>query len=152
MLFRSVAVVAAILFSRKERASAIFLVVTAGAGALLNLALKLIFDRVRPDLALAISVAHGYSFPSGHAMGSFITFGALAYIVLRQTWPWLAKSAGLAIAMTMVVLVGLSRVYLGVHWASDIAGGWSAGTVWLASAVAAFETTLRLRAEKVVPP
>jgi undecaprenyl-diphosphatase len=84
-------------------------------------------------------------------MGSFITFGALAYIVLRQTWPWLAKSAGLAIAMTMVVLVGLSRVYLGVHWASDIAGGWSAGTVWLASAVSAFEIILRLRDEKVVP-
>lgn len=147
-----VAVVAAILLSRKERASAIFLVVTAGTGALLNLGLKMIFDRVRPDLALAISVAKGYSFPSGHAMGSFITFGALAYITLRQTWPWLAKSVGLAIAMTMVVLVGLSRVYLGVHWASDIAGGWSAGAVWLASAVAAFEIILRLRDERIVPP
>jgi undecaprenyl-diphosphatase len=54
--------------------------------------------------------------------------------------------------MTMVVLVGLSRVYLGVHWASDIAGGWSAGTVWLISAVASFEMLLRLRGEKVVPP
>jgi membrane-associated phospholipid phosphatase len=147
-----VTVVAAILFSRKERASAIFVVVTVGTGALLNLGLKMIFARVRPDLASAISVAQGYSFPSGHAMGSFITFGALAYIVLRQSWPWGAKSACLAIAMTMVVLVGLSRVYLGVHWASDIAGGWSAGTVWLVSAVTAFEIILRLRDEKVVPP
>jgi undecaprenyl-diphosphatase len=145
-----VAVVAAILFARKERASAIFVVVTVGAGALLNLGLKMIFARARPDLATAISVARGYSFPSGHAMGSFITFGALAYLVLRQTWPWGAKSGGLAIAMTMVVLVGLSRVYLGVHWVSDIAGGWSAGTVWLASAIAAFEILLRLRGEKVV--
>jgi undecaprenyl-diphosphatase len=78
-------------------------------------------------------------------MGSLITFGALAYIALRQHWSWKAESAVLALALTMVVLVGLSRVYLGVHWASDIAGGWSAGTVWLASALVAFEMLLRLR-------
>ena len=140
-----VAVVVAILLLLKERASAIFVVVTAVAGALLNLGLKMIFARARPDVASALAIARWYSFPSGHAMGSFITFGALAYIALRQPWPWVAKSAGLAIALTIVVLVGLSRVYLGVHWTSDIAGGWSAGTVWLASAVVAFEMLLRLR-------
>jgi len=140
-----VAVVAAALLVRKERASAIFVVVTAGTGALLNLGLKMIFARTRPDLASALAAARWYSFPSGHAMSSFITFGALAYIALRQAWPWAAKSASLALALTIVVLVGLSRVYLGVHWASDIAGGWSAGTVWLASAVVAFEMMLRLR-------
>lgn len=140
-----VAVVAAILLVRKERASALFVVVTAGTGALLNLGLKMIFARTRPDLASALAAARWYSFPSGHAMSSFITLGALAYIALRQKWPWVAKSAGLAIALTIVVLVGLSRVYLGVHWASDIAGGWSAGAVWLASAVMAFEMVLRLR-------
>jgi membrane-associated phospholipid phosphatase len=140
-----VAVVAAILLVRKERASAIFLVITGGTGALLNQGLKTIFARARPDLATALTTARSYSFPSGHAMGSFITFGALAYLALRQPWPWVAKSASLAIALTMVVLVGLSRVYLGVHWTSDIAGGWSAGTVWLASAVVAFEMLLRLR-------
>jgi membrane-associated phospholipid phosphatase len=140
-----VAVVAAMLLVRKERASAVFVVVTAGAGALLNLGLKMVFARTRPDLASALAVARWYSFPSGHAMSSFITFGALAYIALRQPWPWAAKSAGLAITLTIVVLVGLSRVYLGVHWASDIAAGWSAGTVWLASAVVAFEMMLRLR-------
>jgi membrane-associated phospholipid phosphatase len=78
-------------------------------------------------------------------MSSFITFGALAYLALRQPWPWAARSAGLAAALTIVVLVGLSRVYLGVHWASDIAGGWSAGAVWLASAVMAFEMRLSFR-------
>lgn len=140
-----VAIVAAILLVRKERASAIFVVVTAVGGALLNTGLKMIFARARPDLASALAVARSYSFPSGHAMGSFITSGALAYIALRQSWPWAAKSAGLAIALTVVVLVGVSRVYLGVHWASDIAGGWSAGTVWLAAAVVSFELLLRLR-------
>ena len=140
-----VAVVAMMLLVRQERASAIFLVVTAGGGAVLNSVLKMIFARARPDPASALAVAQWYSFPSGHAMGSFITFGALAYLALRQPWPWVAKSAGLAVALTTVVLVSLSRVYLGVHWASDIAGGWSAGTVWLTSAVVAFEMLLRLR-------
>jgi len=140
-----VAVVAATLLVRQERASAVFVVVTAGTGALLNLGLKLFFARIRPDLTSALVVARWYSFPSGHAMDSFIAFGALAYIALRQPWPWAARSAALAIALTIVVLVGLSRVYLGVHWASDIAGAWSAGMVWLASAVVAFEMLLRLR-------
>lgn len=140
-----VAIVAAILLVRKERASAVFVVVTVVTGALLNLLLKAIFARTRPDLATAVITARWYSFPSGHAMGTFITFGALAYIALRQPWPWVAKSGSLALALTIVVLVGLSRVYLGVHWASDIAGGWSAGTVWLAAAVVAFEMLLRLR-------
>jgi undecaprenyl-diphosphatase len=139
------AVVVATLLVRKARASAIFVVVTAGTGALLNLGLKLFFERVRPDLASALVSARWYSFPSGHAMDSFITFGALAYLALRLPWPRAARSAALAIALTLVVLVGVSRVYLGVHWASDIAGGWSAGTVWLASAVVAFEMLLRLR-------
>jgi undecaprenyl-diphosphatase len=140
-----VGVVAVILLIRKERASAIFVVVTAVTGALLNLGLKTIFARARPDLTLAITSSRYYSFPSGHAMGSFISLGAVAYIALRQKWPWPAKSASLAIILTLVVLVGLSRVYLGVHWASDIAGGWSAGTVWLTAAVVAFEMLLLLR-------
>jgi len=143
-----VVVVVAVLLIRKERASAVFVVVTGVTGGLLGLGLKLIFARARPDLASAIAVARWYSFPSGHAMGSLITFGALAYVVLRQPWPWAARSAGLALALTMVVLVGVSRVYLGVHWVSDIAGGWSAGAVWLTSAVVAFEMLLRLRARR----
>jgi undecaprenyl-diphosphatase len=139
-----VAGVAAILVARKERATAVFLIATTGIGALLNLGLKMIFERERPDLSSAISVARWFSFPSGHAMGSFITFGALAYIALRQPWSWGRASACLAAAQTVVLLVGLSRVYLGVHWVSDIAGAWSAGAVWLVTAVVAFEMLLRL--------
>ena len=140
--------VAVILLVRKERASAIFVVVTAVGGVVLNTGLKMLFARARPDVGSAIAVARWYSFPSGHAMGSFVTCGALAYIALRQHWPWAAKSAALAAALTITVLVGVSRVYLGVHWASDIAGGWSAGLVWLAAAVVAFEMLLRLRARR----
>ncbi|MEO8634580.1 MAG: phosphatase PAP2 family protein [Gemmatimonadales bacterium] len=140
-----VALVMTMLLIRKERASAIFLVVTTGTGELLNLVLKMIFARTRPDLATALTVAHSFSFPSGHAMGSFICLGALSYLALRQPWSWVVKSAVLAFGLTTIVLVGLSRVYLGVHWASDIAGGWSAGVVWLAAAMVAFEMLLGLR-------
>ena len=76
-------------------------------------------------------------------MESFIVYGALAYITLRQPWPWKVDSAVLALVVTMVILVGLSRVYLGVHWVSDIAGGWSAGAVWLVTATVAFDMLMR---------
>ncbi|HEV3074420.1 MAG TPA: phosphatase PAP2 family protein, partial [Thermoanaerobaculia bacterium] len=95
--------------------------------------------------ATAIAAAQGYSFPSGHAMGSLIVLGSIGYVALRLPLRWKVKSAVLAALATAVVLIGLSRVYLGVHWLSDIAGGWSAGAVWLATATVAFETLLRIR-------
>lgn len=149
-----VTMVAAVLFFRKHRASAAFIAVSAGGGALLNLGLKTLFARARPAAASAIAAATGYSFPSGHAMGSFIVFGSIAYILMRQPYRWKWKSAWLALLVTAVLLVGLSRVYLGVHWGSDIAAGWSAAAVWLASATVAFETLLRLRELRrgVTPP
>jgi membrane-associated phospholipid phosphatase len=140
-----VALVAGTLFARKERASAVFVLVTGAAGALLNLGLKAIYARMRPDAVSALVSAKWYSFPSGHAMDSFIIFGTLAYIALRQPWPWVTKSACIAIAATSVLLISVSRVYLGVHWASDIVGGWSAATAWLFFAVLAFEMQLRQR-------
>ena len=147
-----VALSMALLMTHRQRGSAVFLIVTSSAGALLNLGLKAIFARTRPDLTVALVSAHSYSFPSGHAMGSFVTFGALAYIALRQHWTWGARSASLALALTIVVLVGVSRVYLGVHWASDIAGGWSAGAVWLTAAIVAFEMLVLTRTPSVAAP
>lgn len=139
------ALAAAGLLLRRHRASAVFVAAAAAGGALLNLGLKMIFARLRPPAATAIAVAQGYSFPSGHAMGSFVVLGSIAYVALRQPFRWRAKSALLALLSTVALLVGLSRVYLGVHWMSDIAGGWSAGAVWLATATVAFETLLRIR-------
>lgn len=147
-----VTMTAVALIVRKHLASAVFVVVAAAGGELLNLGLKTIFERVRPLAATAISVAQGYSFPSGHAMGSFIVLGSIAYLLLRQPLRWKVKSAWLAMLVTAVVLVGLSRVYLGVHWISDIAGAWSAGAVWLAMATVAFEALLRIRQRRQAPP
>jgi undecaprenyl-diphosphatase len=140
-----VVVAAGVLLLRRQPASAGFVLAAAAGGALLNLGLKAIFERVRPPAATAIAAARGYSFPSGHAMGSFVVLGSIGYLVLRLPLRWRAKSCLLATLATAVVFVGLSRVYLGVHWISDIAGGWSAGAVWLATATVAFETLLRIR-------
>ncbi len=140
-----VGIVTALLLLFKERANAVYLVSTAVGGIVLNAGLKLLFARTRPDLASAAAVASWYSFPSGHAMESFIVYGALAFVTLRQPWPWKVDSAVLALGVTMVILIGLSRVYLGVHWLSDIAGGWSAGAVCLLAASMGFDMLLRLR-------
>lgn len=140
-----------VLILFKEPNLAGYLAGTAIGGIILNSGLKLLFARTRPDLASAAAVAHWYSFPSGHAMESFIVYGALAYITLRQPWPWKIDSAVLALAVTMIILIGLSRVYLGVHWVSDIAGGWSAGAVWLVTATVAFDMVMRRKKGRAKP-
>jgi membrane-associated phospholipid phosphatase len=124
----------------------IYLAVTAGGGGLLNLALKHHFARVRPDVAEMLRRAHGFSFPSGHAMGSAVAYGALAYLAVRALKAWRWKSAALAFAVTFVAAVATSRVYLGVHWTSDVGAGITAGTVWVAFTTVAYETLRRIRA------
>ena len=147
-LFLVMSLVAAALLWRQQRASAFYVVLTGLGGMLLNVGLKMLFARSRPEMDISVAVATWYSFPSGHAMGSFILYSALAYVGLRLPFSWKVDSAILAAAITMIVLIGLSRVYLGVHWTSDIAGGWSAGVVWVAATTTAFEMLLRLRQKK----
>lgn len=97
----------------------------------LNVAAKHTFARVRPDLWQSIAPETSYSFPSGHAMGSMTL--ALVVVLLcwyprsRGGWRWPAA----IIAALFVLMVGLSRVYLGVHYPSDILAGWTAASVWV---------------------
>ncbi|HKS23841.1 MAG TPA: phosphatase PAP2 family protein, partial [Thermoanaerobaculia bacterium] len=113
-------VVAVVLFVKHRYRWLIYLVVTSGGGALLNLELKHHFARTRPDIAEMLRRAHGFSFPSGHAMGSTVACGALAYLAIRALKAWKWQSAALAFAITFVAAVAVSRVYLGVHWISDV--------------------------------
>jgi len=118
-----------LLLSRKWRTFLLVLGATASGGIATRL-LKLTFDRPRPELIphdIYISTA---SFPSGHAMGAtfvYLTLGALlAQLVPERK----LKLYVLSVAATLAGLVGLSRVYLGVHWPSDVIAGWAAGAFW----------------------
>lgn len=120
-----VIVVALVLFVLKDRRSAWFVLATGIGASLLNDLLKLAFARPRPEEIWRMAGASGYSFPSGHAMASASIYGAIA-LVLATFFPRLR----LPIAITTIVLVfaiGLSRVYLCVHYSSDVMAGWIVG-------------------------
>ncbi len=138
------AAVAILLWIRRRRDLALYLLVTVVSGSLLNLGLKTIYRRARPDLSRALTHATGYSFPSGHTMGSMFVFGALAFVALRALPLRRGKSAAVALALTMILAISASRVYLGVHWISDIAGGLTAGILWLTTTTVVYETMRRI--------
>jgi len=123
----------------------LYLLVTSGGGSLLNMELKRYFERARPDIAEMLRLAQGYSFPSGHAMGSTVVLGALSYLAVRTTTRWQWKAAWLALAWTLIAAIALSRVYLGVHWISDVAAGVVAGALWVGVTTLAYETWRRVR-------
>lgn len=120
----------ALLWSRRWIDAGALLVAGAGAG-LLNQALKLSYQRLRPDLVQGPFDLNTYSFPSGHAMGTVVGYGMLAYLAMRLIRRPLARAlVGLA-AAALAALVGLSRVYFAVHFPTDVLGGYIAGLAWL---------------------
>ena len=111
---------------RRRMREGLFAGIALSGSALLNLAAKHAYARARPDLWVSIAPETTYSFPSGHAMGS-MTLGAVAVLLAWRTrWRWPVA----AVSAAAVVLVGLSRVYLGVHYPSDILAGWAAACAW----------------------
>jgi membrane-associated phospholipid phosphatase len=120
--------VLALLVARR-RGNALFFAVAVGGAGLLNQAAKTFFQRDRPELWLSPSPApeHTYSFPSGHAMGSMALVAALAVLAWPTRWRWWAILLG----GIFTLLVGFSRVYLGVHYPSDVVAGWSASLAWV---------------------
>jgi undecaprenyl-diphosphatase len=109
----------------RDRWTAVTLVVVAVVTEVVNFALKQTFQRPRPSLFHEIATLHSYSFPSGHAMASAAVYGSVA-AVLARAYP-ARRRAILAGACVLVLLIGLSRVYLGVHWITDVVAGWAAG-------------------------
>jgi membrane-associated phospholipid phosphatase len=128
--------VAAVLAWRGRRfEAALVLGATATAGALIYL-LKLVYARPRPPLALRLIPESGFSLPSGHALGSTVVLGVLAVVgwsLLRGT----TRMAVVAAAALLVVATGASRVYLGVHWSTDVIAGWLVGGACVALAATA---------------
>lgn len=106
---------------------AVYFGLAVGGSALLNLVAKAVFVRERPSLWLSIAPEQSYSFPSGHAMGAMSLAAAIVLLLWFTPWRWPALVVGLAFA----AWVGASRVYLGVHYPSDILAGWAAALAWV---------------------
>jgi undecaprenyl-diphosphatase len=123
------AVMGALLVRRQYHAVALLLGATLG-GRLLNVVLKAYFSRPRPDVALHLTEVRSMSFPSGHAMDSAVIYLTMAALLTRFVQPRPLKLYFLALAAALTAIIGMSRVYLGVHYPSDVLAGWSAGLAW----------------------
>lgn len=112
----------ALLLYKRLHHEALFVVLSIGGAAILNVLLKQLFQRPRPDIVTPVVTAHGFAFPSGHTMSSMALACAVTLLCWRARWRyrWPVSVGALAFA----VLVGASRVYLGVHYPSDVLAGW----------------------------
>ena len=121
------------------------LVLTVPLGMLLNVLLKNIFQRVRPVFDVPLLTLNTYSFPSGHAAAATLFYGLLAAWFISRTASWRWRAVIALAAAAMVALVGLSRIYLGVHYLSDVLAAVAASGCWLAFSLTAVETSRRRR-------
>ena len=123
------AVVGFLLLQTRYR-TALFVGITWLSGELVNTTMKHAFNRPRPTIVPHLREAFSSSFPSGHAMESAIVYLTLGAILMRVAKSRITKIYCLGIAILLTVLVGLSRVYLGVHYPTDVIGGWIIGFAW----------------------
>lgn len=142
---------AALLWWRGQRGLALVWAAALAGNSVLNVSLKAVFERARPLHEHGVAVAQGWSFPSGHASGSVVLWGMLAYLGLRllpARWhlPALLAAAGMAFS------VGFSRIVLQVHYFSDVLAGFCSGMAWLTLCILAAETFRRRAAARLTPP
>ncbi len=113
-----------------KRWEALFLLLALGGGMAFNLLLKWIYRRERPSIHRLVEES-GYSFPSGHSMAAFLFFGMMAMLLTLFVVSRAAKAVIILASVVLILLVGISRIYLGVHYPSDVLAGFAAGGVWL---------------------
>ncbi|PZO15114.1 MAG: phosphatase PAP2 family protein [Leptolyngbya foveolarum] len=127
------------LLVNRQRLAATFFAINAAGGVALSYFLKLAFSKPRPQLWNSAIEEVTYSYPSGHALGSMVIYGFLSY-VLAKMYPRYS-AAIYTFAVLMIVSIGFSRLYLGVHWPTDILGGYGIGFLWITACI----SLLRLR-------
>ena len=115
---------------KRQWRAALFVLVSICGGTAVSFALKDLIQRPRPDFVAAVAQTQTYSFPSGHAFLSAVTFLTLGTLLARVQHQAEVKIYLLSVAIAITVLVGVSRVYIGVHWPTDVLAGWCAGASW----------------------
>ncbi|MGE5723474.1 MAG: phosphatase PAP2 family protein, partial [Sphingomonadales bacterium] len=118
------------LIAARKRASAAFLVGAIAGGAVVSTLLKTIFARPRPELVAHLVAVDSMSFPSGHAMNSAVTYLTLGAALARAETDRRVRIFIMVAAVGLTLTIGFSRVYLGVHWPSDVIAGWAVGGAW----------------------
>lgn len=127
-------IVCVVLYRRRQIADAALLPVVLGGGELLNLVLKLSFQRARPEIGVV--QLDTYSYPSGHAMIATAIYGAFAYLLWGRAIKGHTRILTSVGMLAIVLLISFSRLYLGVHYLSDVLGAVAAGAAWLALSIA----------------
>ena len=135
VLVPTVVLAAGLTWWRGLKDDAVLVVAAALGGMVLDEVMKLHFKRLRPDVPWAFVHEHSFSFPSGHSVMAMVMYGVIVYKTedrLHNNW---ARAALMVGAFLMVLGIGVSRVYLGVHYPSDVVGGYFVGAVWLAAVI-----------------
>lgn len=138
-------VLAGVLYVRKEGYWLLTLAVVLPAGMLINVLLKNLFMRARPSFNDSILTLTSYSFPSGHVAGSTMFYGVLAAFLCSGIPSWRGRMFVASAACAMVALVAVTRLYLGVHYFSDVVGAAAWSTAWLALCLHGVNTLKRRR-------
>jgi membrane-associated phospholipid phosphatase len=138
------------LWLRGQRGATVQLVVAAGGAWGLNSALKECFQRARPEQLAALLPPQAFAFPSGHAMMAATVYGFLAYLLWQRLRRW-RRLAGLAAALLLVLLIGWARLYLGVHYPTDVVAGYLAGFAWVDAVLLGGHLLRRRRAPRLAP-
>jgi undecaprenyl-diphosphatase len=120
------------LLAARRAATALFVAASVIGGSTLGILLKSAFVRPRPDIVAHLVDVHSASFPSGHALNSAIVYLTLGALLARTQASRPVKAYLLGAAILLTLIVGSSRVYLGVHWPSDVVAGWCVGAAWAA--------------------
>jgi len=128
---------------RRQLGLMIYLLSTVASGIMVSSIAKGIFERPRPDLVPHNSLVSTTSFPSGHSMMAAVTYLTLGVLIARVVTDRRLKIYVLTLAMMITILVGVSRVYLGVHWPTDVLAGWLAGSGWAVACLLGARLVLR---------
>jgi len=120
------------LLAVRKLSTAIFVTLSVTCGALLSALIKSLFVRPRPEIVSHLVEVNSASFPSGHAMNSAIVYLTIAVLLARSQAKRRVQIYLIVAAMLLVLIVGSTRVFLGVHWPSDVMAGWTVGALWAA--------------------